>query len=198
MIPYRELNTPHLAKPYELGLPYSEQCARAIIRAIPVDEPNGRRLRRVLLDDCQEGNVLDLMRITTALDSWPRLAMVLVAGSDSSNPGYPQTLQNLRKWQERSALGRIYLDVLPLFALSPKIPCCFVRAKGTRSHKNGKYKGYNARANYVMHELGAVRNPLREEVACKVDFPGRRPVVVERRRTFIGFLVSYLTREIFL
>ena len=197
MFPWRELDTPHLAKPYELTLPYSVQCGRAIVRAIPMGDPKGRALRRALLDGCQDRDTFGLMEISTVLERWPLLATVLIDGSDISNPGFPQTLQNLRRWKEHSAMGRIYLDALQLFALSPKIPCCFVRAKGTRFHKTGKHKGYNIRENYVMHELGRIRHPLRKEVVCKVDFSGRRPVVVERRSTFVRFLVNYWIRTMF-
>lgn len=164
-------------------MPYAVQCAIAVFRAIPEGDP----LARALLDEAGSLSNLTLQHINYVTRGLP----ALVAGCDVANPGLPQTLDNLRKWRERSALGRIYMEALPMVGGSKAPPCVFVRAKGTRRIKSGKYAGRLGRENFVLHEFTGIDRECPDDILLRLDFPGRGLIFVERRITFVKALVRW-------
>ena len=185
----RDLSAPNCREDFELARPYTTQCASLIFRAMP----KGHQFRYEVLDACGGYPQLTLAGINEAMEGLPG---VLVAGPDSANPGFPQTLANLKKWKDRSAIARIYYEAADLVAGYRRgALCCFIRAKGSRRHQTGKWRGKHIRENLVLHEFTGNKYTNPDDILLRLQLPHRGLVFVERRRTFIRSLVEYYVND---
>lgn len=183
----KDFSSPNCREDFTLTMPYTTQCALVIWHVLPSTDTYKRQLLDYLK---QEGRTADSLTLND-INLITRCNPGLVAGSDSANPGFPQTLANFQAYKKDSAMGRIFLDAVYQVTGRHETPvCCFIRAKGTTRNKSGPYKGRLKRHNYVVHEHRAIQRRYPFDILATVTLAGRGVVYVQKRATFIKALVE--------
>lgn len=183
----KDFSSPNCREDFTLTMPYTTQCALVIWRALQPTDACHRQLLDYLQ---QEGRTPDSLTLND-INLITRCNPGLVAGSDSANPGFPQTLANLWLYRKKSAMGRIFLEAVYAVTGHHKVPvCCFIRAKGTTVIKSGPYKGRLTRDNYVLHDSQKIHRHCPEDTLMKVRLADHGLVYVQTRVTFVKALVE--------
>lgn len=158
-------------KDFSFEVPYSTQCALALVREAA---KHSIQMKAFLRSKAKTMTLSDLNELIAGLP------FVFVAGQDASNPRFPQTIDNLKKWKDRSGLGLIYAAAVPQAVTinAERLPAVFVRTKH--------------RENLVMHESAKGRLESPELVAKYVSPERERWIVIETRKNFSNLFIQMM------
>jgi hypothetical protein len=162
----------------ESGLTYNQQCAKVLLSTL---KPM-HRLRKEAAAWAKTNGPATL----SVLNQYTRNIPALATGEEVplGKSSFPRTFKNLVRYKDRSALGRLFLlaRYQVIYASGP--PCIFIRARGTRRWKTGKYAGKCIGENYVLHQYNRAGRTDLENILFRFEFPELGIVLVEKRSTF--------------